>query len=267
MLSLKSWSVICTLGTSALLGCTHSADLHPKNSTQRGVTLQSHHWQLQQAKTPQGFADNQWQVPAAPGSSAHTIGLRFMDNQLLSIDRLCNSSSGHYQTNGNQIQASRLVSTMMACSDASLMRLEQNVGQQLSKMRTWKISSNPTAILELAFEDGAIWKLKGTPTNETLYGSSERIFLEVAPQKMACSHPLVPNAQCMQVREVQYNEKGLKQSSSAWLPYYGSIEGYAHQAGVRNVLRIKRYTRPQTPADSSKYIDVLDMAVESEIVR
>jgi hypothetical protein len=66
---------------------------------------------------------------------------------------------------------------------------------------------------------------------------------------------------------MQYSSQGIKQSAGEWQNYYGSIEGYTHQDGVRNVLRIKRFTRDQAPADASKHIDVLDMTVESEIVR
>lgn len=267
MLSFKSWSVVCTLGTSALLGCTHSANLPTQNTSPSGVTLQSHHWQLQQAHNPQGALDAQWQVPSPQGSGSRTVGLRFLDEQTVSVDRLCNVMNGNYSAEGEKLQIHRVVSTMMACSDASLMKLEQNVGQQLPNVRTWKITGETAPILELKFDSGARWQFKGTPTHETLYGQSQRIFLEVAPQKVACSHPLIPNAQCLQVRELKYNEQGLKQSTGAWGNYYGSIEGYTHQPGVRNVLRIKRFVRPQAPANVSKYIDVLDMAIESEIVR
>ena len=34
--------------------------------------------------------------------------------------------------------------------------------------------------------------------------------------------------------------------------------------GVRNVLRVQRYTRKDVPADASKYAYVLDMVVESD---
>lgn len=266
MLSLKTWSAACTLGAFALLGCTHSADLHSQTSLQGEGTLQTHHWQLKNAQNPQGNPDMQWHLPATSTSPLRTVGLRFADNQTLSVDRLCNAAHGSYKIDGEHIQMSRLVSTMMACNDVSLMELEHNVIQQLPKVRSWKIADGPSPTLELHFDSGAVWQLQGTPTYETLYGRSERIFLEVAPQKVACSHPLIPHFQCLQVRELIYNPQGIKQSAGVWGNYYGNVEGYGHQAGVRNVLRIKRFTRPQTPVDASKHIDVLDMVVESEIV-
>lgn len=103
------------------------------------------------------------------------------------------------------------------------------------------------------------------PTAATRYGGEpQRIFLEVAPQREACSHPLMPNHQCLKVRKIAYDDRGLKTGAGEWMYYYGTIEGYEHQPGVRNVLRINRYTRNNPPADASRYADILDMIVESE---
>ena len=122
--------------------------------------------------------------------------------------------------------------------------------------------------LELRLADGSTWYLAGKPTDQTLYGGKpERIFLEVAPQRVACSHPLMPNHQCLQVRTVQYADNGTKTSVGEWGPFYDEIKGYQHEAGVRNVLRVNRYERKNVPADASRYVYVLDMKVESEIAR
>lgn len=268
MLSLKSISTAFVVSTF-LVGCTtHSASLQNTDTTAHTTpTLQSHHWALQQALTPQGAIDTQWQVPVQSGQLARTIELDFLDNQRLSVNHLCNRMNGGYQTNNTNITITRLASTMMACSDKALMQLEKNVANQLPKARSWHIVDGTTPVLELSFDSGATWQLQGTPTHETLYGPSEQIFLEIAPKKVACNHPPVPNAQCLQVREIKYSEKGLKQATGAWSNYYGSIEGYQHQPGVRNILRLKRFTRNPVPADVSKYVDVLDLVVESEIIR
>ncbi|HYM87381.1 MAG TPA: DUF4377 domain-containing protein, partial [Pseudoxanthomonas sp.] len=45
------------------------------------------------------------------------------------------------------------------------------------------------------------------------------------------------------------------------------IEGYTHEAGIRNVLRVKRYTIKHPPADGSSLVYVLDMVVESEATK
>lgn len=266
MVSLKTWCVAFTIAASNLLGCTHSANLPSQFTLHGGATLQSHHWQLQHAFTPQGDADAQWQLPNLQNHTSRTVGLRFADNQTLSVDRLCNTMSGSYEIRGELMKVSRLVATMMACNDAALRKMEHNVSQQLAKVHSWKISGDSTPILELKFDSGASWHFRGIPTHETLYGNSERIFLEVAPHRVTCNQPSGITAQCLQVREIKFNNQGIKQSIGTWSNYPGSIEGYVHQAGVRNVLRIKRFTDRKNLAGEPKHIDVLDLVVESEIV-
>ena len=73
--------------------------------------------------------------------------------------------------------------------------------------------------------------------------------------------------QCLKVRSVQYDSRGLKTEVGPWQLFYTEIEGYRHEPGVRNVLRVQRYERKQVPADASRYVYVLDMVVESEIVK
>ena len=91
--------------------------------------------------------------------------------------------------------------------------------------------------------------------------------LETTEQRIACSHPLIPNHQCLQVRDIHYGENGVKQAPGEWKAFYGEIEGFEFQPGERKVLRLKKFTKPDpVPADASSIAYVLDMVVESEIV-
>ena len=49
-----------------------------------------------------------------------------------------------------------------------------------------------------------------------------------------------------------------------WQNFYDQIEGFSHQPGTRNVLRVNRYTVANPPADGSSQAFVLDMVVESD---
>ena len=49
--------------------------------------------------------------------------------------------------------------------------------------------------------------------------------------------------------------------------FYATIEGYTHEPGVRNVLRVDRYEIKDPPADAPSQAFVLDMVVESAIER
>lgn len=240
------------------------------NASTLNSTLQGFHWDLQSAHDQSGRA-----LPAFTALAPKTdVRLNFVNDsksggQFITT-KVCNNMSGGYQLNGDKISVSKnMVSTQMACADNRLMQLEQAVGAQLPRAQSVQIASDATPPrLTLRFDDGSRWELKGVPTSATKYGSAgETIFLEVAPQLKPCNNGMVRNAQCMQVREIRYNASGVKTGASEWGHFYGNIEGYQHEAGIRNVLRVKRYTLQNPPADASRYAYVLDMRVESEQVK
>jgi hypothetical protein len=104
-------------------------------------------------------------------------------------------------------------------------------------------------------------------TPEALYGPATQIFMEVAAQRIACQNPLNGDTLCLQVRERQYDAQGLVVGvPGVWRPLYESIEGYTHTAGVRNVLRIKRFQRGAAAPGGASAVYVLDLVVESETV-
>jgi Domain of unknown function (DUF4377) len=108
--------------------------------------------------------------------------------------------------------------------------------------------------------------LSGRMTPEARYGAPTRMFLEVAPQTVACNNPPSGASACLQVRDRRYDAQGLLVGApGAWQPLHDPIEGFAHQPGVRNVLRLKRFDRGAAAA-GPRYHYVLDLVVESETV-
>lgn len=251
--------MVAIMGLAAC-GSSPSANSSASSAMNTETTLQAYHWSLDSVT-----AKGQQPKAAPKGLGGQPVVLNFSDNQV-SVAGLCNIMNGGYTINGSYISVSNPVSTMKMCSDNKVMRLEHEVGQFLPTVSHWAVnSSDATPTLTLTFTDGTKWNMQGEPTAETLYGGApERIFLEVAPQREACSHAMIPNYQCLKVREITYDDNGLKTKTGDWGYYYGDIEGYEHQPGIRNVLRINRYTRQNVPADASKYVDILDMVVESE---
>ena len=230
--------------------------------------LTGYHWQLQQVRASDGSAQAGWK-PTGPDVEGKYIQLDFTNEGMLSVHNLCNQLAGRYTLDGNRIMVGQLVSTMRACSNRPLMELEQRVAQRLSQLSGWQMrppeGSTPPA-LTLSFQDGGRWELQGRPTPATLYGSAGvREFLEVAPARERCTG--VAPMQCLKVRTVSYDSRGLKTEVGPWQLFYSEIEGYRHEPGVRNVLRVQRYERKNPPADALRYVYVLDMVVESEIVK
>ena len=227
--------------------------------------LATHEWELVAMTDAQGRSDTRWRLPgqAAPR-------LLFADGRA-NLRNLCNAVSAGYTVQGNHLQWQPGISTRRACADVRLMDLEQRMGQSLAGSASYEVRTNAGGppLLVLYFGDGSRWELTGSPTAQTRYGGpGERVFLEIAPERMPCSHGAMANAQCLKVREVRFADNGVRQGAGAWQPLYGEIEGYTHQPGVRNVVRLNRFQRPQPlPADASAQVYVLDMVVETERVR
>ncbi len=234
-----------------LAACAHRGAANPDMAASAD-TLTAYHWQLEQAAT------------------AKPVQLTFA-GQRLTVSGLCNVLGAGYKIDGPQMTVQQVVGTLRMCPDQALMKTEQEIGTRLEKIQSWNIAGAAPGnvgvepVLTLKFNDGGQWLLKGKPTDESKYGSSgETVYLEIQPQLAPCNHPLIPNKQCMKVRTVEYDESGIKQKLGAWELFYSDIEGYQHDAGVRNILRVKRYTIANPPADASRYAYVLDMVVESE---
>jgi len=231
--------------------------------TDPAALLPAHHWKLTAATDAQGQRIDALFVRAdAP------LQLDFADGRL-AVSNTCNRMAGGFTLEGDTLTLSPMASTMMACPDPKLKALDAEVGKRLAGALTLVATAGDTPELVLANAGGDRLVFQGTPTPATRFGGpGERIFLEVGPETKPCSHPLVPDKQCLQVREVRFDENGIRIGEPGeWQNFYDGIEGYTHQPGVRNVLRIDRYTRKDVPADASRYAYVLDMVVESEQVK
>ncbi|GAB1386415.1 META and DUF4377 domain-containing protein [Melaminivora sp.] len=230
-----------------------------------GIT--AYDWDLAKVTDAQGQTPAGWQIPGQRPARLHFEAGR------LTVHNLCNLFNTGYALQGQTLLLMGGLSTRRACPDEDAHELQQRVALYLSAPATWELrpASHPDAApqLELVFGDGLRWQLAGVATAETRYGGpGERVFLEVGPQRIACSHGLIPNAQCLNVRELRYADNGVRQSAGPWQPLYDEIEGFTHRPGTRQVLRLKRFQRPApVPADASSLIYLLDMVVETERVR
>jgi heat shock protein HslJ len=225
--------------------------------------LGRYHWRLQDATDAGGKridalfvrADKPLQLDFAKGN--------------IGVANACNRMGGGYSLEGESLTVARMASTMMACSDPKLMALDGEIGKRLEGASKLVLMAGDTPTLTISNAAGDKLVFAGEPTAETRYGGpGERVFLEVAAQTKPCSHPLIPDKQCLQVREIRYDDKGLKIGTpGAFENFHDEIEGYTHEDGVRNVLRVDRYAIANPPADGSRYAYVLDMVVESENTR
>ncbi|UMZ09356.1 META and DUF4377 domain-containing protein [Pseudomonas sp. MPFS] len=230
------------------------------SSTAAQPALPAYYWNLVSATDASGKP-----IPALAKGIERKLRLTFGD-QSLNISGGCNGQFGGYTYQNGVLKVQQLASTLMAC-DKSLMELDSEVGRLLKgDLRTSVTGDTPEPMLQLTTQDGSVLKFQGEETPETRYGSKGEIkFLEVAAKTVKCSHPLIPNYQCLQVRERRYDDAGLQlPTQDTWHPMYDSIQGYEHHNGVRTVLRVKQYEWKNPPADASSHVYVLDLVVEQD---
>lgn len=227
------------------------------------ATLARYHWQLVEASDADGK-----HIDALFVRDDKPVQLAFVDNRL-AISNTCNLMNGGYQLADGQLKVEPMAQTQMACSEPGLAELDAAVSSRLEGNAGVKLTGSTDAPrLQLTTEAGDKLAFTGKATPDTRYGAEgEQVFMEVGAETVPCDHPMVPDKQCLQVRELTYDDDGVVSGKSGeWEPLYDDIDGYTHEAGVRNVLRLKRYKIDNPPADGSSLAYVLDMVVESEQV-
>lgn len=223
------------------------------------AVLAAHHWALTEATAADGS-----RIDALFPRADMPLQLDFIDGRI-SVSNTCNRIGGSYTLDDDRLSIGPLAQTEMACADAALMQSDAAFGQRLQAGGTLRQDGADTLVLTTPA--GETLRFTGNPTAETRYGGpGERVFLEVAAQRVPCHHAMMPDYRCLHVREITYGDNGVKTSEGEWQFLYQDIEGYTHAPGTRNVLRIDRYNIANPPADGSSIAYVLDMVVESEIV-
>ncbi|TDK23856.1 DUF4377 domain-containing protein [Luteimonas aestuarii] len=239
-------------------GSADAATAPPAAGTFDATRLGDYHWRLRQATDSDGN-----RIDALFPRAELPLQVDFADGRV-SVSNACNHIGGSYALDGNALSVGNLVQTQMACVDAALMQSDDAIGERLQAGGTLRLDGDD---LVLATPAGDTLRFNGVPTPDTRFGGpGERVFLEVAARRVPCHHPLMPDHRCLHVREITYADNGTRQSTGEWGFLYQDIEGYTHEPGVRNVLRLNRYTIANPPADASSIAYVLDMVVESEVV-
>jgi heat shock protein HslJ len=223
-------------------------------------TLESHRWTLTSATGSQGQ-----RIDGLPPGAGRPIVFSFAEGRL-NIEGRCNRIFGGYQIDGdNRLVLGRMASTMMACEPAA-MKVDATLSELLAAPAKIELAPGAEPVLRLVTAANATLSFLGQMTPEARYGPPTRIFLEVAAQTVACANPTSGASKCLQVRERRFDAQGLVVGTPGeWQPFYDPIEGYTHQPGVRNVLRLKRFERGAS-AGGSPFVFVLDLVVESEVV-
>jgi hypothetical protein len=228
------------------------------------AVLGAYHWRLSRAVDAGGG-----RIDALFVSAERPVQLDFTEGRLV-VGNTCNRLSGGFSVDGTRIEIGRLASTMMACADEALMALDREIGGRLEGGVSFATRVGD-AVPELILTSGAgdVLTFTGHPTAATRFGGpGEIVFLEIAAQTRPCGDPEAPERECLEAREIAFDEQGLRRGTPGeWRPLDEGIEGFVHTPGVRNVLRVRRFQRDPSGADASATAYVLDLVVESEVVQ
>ncbi|MGZ2744864.1 DUF4377 domain-containing protein [Burkholderia stagnalis] len=225
--------------------------------------LSRYHWQLNDAFDSKGK-----RIDALFVNANKPVQLDFSANQLYVVNS-CNLMSTSYSIKKGRLQVGQMAMTYRACLDAPHAALDGEIGKRLEGSPSVNLlTRGNTPYMQLATDSGDMLSFTGVPTAETRFGSrGETIFLEVAAQSIPCQHPLIPDKQCLLVRERHLDKDDLlADTPGGWQLLYQDIEGYTHTPGTRNVLRVKRYTINNPPVDGTSVAYLLDLMVGSEKV-
>ena len=225
------------------------------------IPLKGYHWRLTDARR-----GSDSRIDALFVRGDRPITLEF-DGARVSVANACNRMVGGYTVSPGTLQIARFASTLMACPDPALANLDRAVADALGGKHAMTIDAGGSPTLVLKGEGGRTLTFVGEATPENRYASEgTTLFLEIAPEKVPCNHPMMPDAKCLSVRDVTYDEDGVRTGTpSDWRVMHAQIEGFGFTQGQRTVLRVKRFDVPNAPADASRYAYVLDMVVETSL--
>ncbi len=257
LLALSAIFPLC-LSAHAALDPPPTETVAPAAITDAGLfqTLEGHRWTLASATDSENH-----RIDALFPATGRPFTLTFSASRL-SVQGGCNSIVGGYGINAEGLlKAEQMVSTQMAC-EPEIMKADAALAALLAQPLQIEIVPGLQPTLRLLTASNEALGLEGKVTPEALYGPGALLFLEVDAQALACRNPRNGQTTCLQVREISFDEQGLRSAHPGpWRPFYETIEGYSHTPGVRNVLRVNRFQRG---AVSTPAIYVLDLIVESE---
>jgi hypothetical protein len=262
-LALRIGSALAALLAVAACGAWPAAraGFEPLASPGDVPTLQSHRWRLDAATEASGR-----RIDALFPGAARGFALTFEDGAIV-VDGGCNTMRGGYRLEADgRLVVGRLAATMKGCEPA-LMQADAALARRLAEPLQAGIARGAAPRVRLSTASGDVLLLAGELTPEARYGPPTIVFLEVAARRVPCASPAQGPA-CLQVRDRSFDPQGLPAGApGAWRVLPDAIEGYAHREGERTVLRVKRFERSAGAGESSRPLLVLDLLVETEVVK
>ena len=248
---------------SALSDTTPASKPAPAAPYVDDSVLTRHRWTLKEAVNAKGGPIGALLIrPDKP------VQITFIDNRI-NVHNTCNGLSGTFRRLADELIVDALIGTKMQCVEPGVAALDTEMSLRIQGSSRFTASPGTPPKLEWRAQNGDILRFVGDMTPEARYGSEgETAFVEVTAYTKPCQPPMATAPQtCLELRELRYDDQGLKTNIGAWRLFYDKIDGFTHEPGIRNVLRVKRYRRDGRPDDGTNIAYVMEMSVESETVQ
>ena len=228
-------------------------------STPTTNSLQSYDWQLNNINSTDPITWNGSYLQTQNGK----ITLNFNQNHI-TYNVGCNQLSNQYSLSKNTMQPIGTgISTLMGCGE--LQAREQWLAKQMQSPSELQIMETQVdAVLSQTTADGSWLQWVGKLKPEVKYGKGETVFLEVKPKWQYCDN--VTDKKCLEVRDINYDNQGLKTAVGQWYLLDAPIMGYRHDESAQRVLRLTRYRTPPTDTKGYGNLYKLDSVIETQFI-
>ena len=226
-------------------------------STPTTNSLQSYDWQLNNINSTDPITWNGSYLQTQNGK----VTLNFNQNHI-TYNVGCNQLSNQYSLSKNTMQPIGTgISTLMGCGE--LQAREQWLAKQMQSPSELQIMETQVdAVLSQTTADGSWLQWVGKLKPEVKYGKGETVFLEVKPKWQYCDN--VTDKKCLEVRDINYDNQGLKTAVGQWYLLDAPIMGYRHDESAQRVLRLTRYRTPPTDTKGYGNLYKLDSVIETK---
>ena len=220
-------------------------------------SLQSYDWQLNNINSTDPITWNGSYLQTQNGE----VTLNFNQNHI-NYNVGCNQLSNQYSLSKNIMQPIGTgISTLMGCG--KLQAPEQWLAKQMQSPSELQIMETQVdAVLSQTTADGSWLQWVGKLKPEVKYGKGETVFLEVKPKWQYCDN--VTDKKCLEVRDINYDNQGLKTAVGQWYLLDAPIMGYRHDESAQRVLRLTRYRTPPTDTKGYGNLYQLDSVIETK---
>ena len=228
-------------------------------STPTTNSLQSYDWQLNNINSTDPITWNGSYLQTQNGK----VTLNFNQNHI-TYNVGCNQLSNQYSLSKNTMQPIGTgISTLMGCGE--LQAREQWLAKQMQSPSELQIMETQVdAVLSQTTADGSWLQWVGKLKPEVKYGKGETVFLEVKPKWQYCDN--VTDKKCLEVRDINYDNQGLKTAVGQWYLLDAPIMGYRHDESAQRVLRLTRYRTPPTDTKGYGNLYKLDSVIETQFI-